>query len=141
VGLHRGIIGNDRARHAYALEMLDSFLPRNLKELIFPLLEDLPQNERLEMLDRVHPDMEVEPSRVLEAVAGKEDVWISSWPKAVALFLMGKSRDPAYEVFLSGFREHRTPLLAETALWALSRIQFHGDHGCGHPAPYKEEPC
>jgi AAA family ATP:ADP antiporter len=141
VGLRRGITGNDRARHAYALEMLDSFLPRNLKELIYPLFEDLPQNERLEMLDRVHRDMEVEPSRVLEAVAGKEDVWISPWPKAVALFLMGKSKDPAYEAFLSGFSAHRTPLLAETALWALSRIQFHGDHGLDHPSPDKEEPC
>jgi AAA family ATP:ADP antiporter len=141
VGLHTGMIGNDRARHAYALEMLDSFLPRDLKEWIFPVLEDLPRNERLEMLERVHPGMEMEPSRVLEAVAGKEDVWISPWPKAVALYLMGKSGDPIYEAFLSGFRGHRIPLLAETALWALSRIQSHGDHGWCHPAPDKEEPC
>ena len=45
-GLHRGITGDDRVRHAYTLEMLDSFLSGDLKELIFPLLEDLPQNER-----------------------------------------------------------------------------------------------
>ena len=141
VGLHRGIIGNDRARHAYALEMLDSFLPGELKELIFPVLEDLPQNERLEKLGRMHPGLELESTRVLEAVAGKEDVWISPWPRAVALYLMGKSGDPAYEALLSGFRGHRTPLLSETALWALSGIQSRGDHGWGHPSPDKEEPC
>ena len=89
-GLRRGIIGNDRARHAYALEMLDSFLPGDLREQIFPLLEELPQHERLEKLCRVHPGLEVESSRVLEEVAGKEDVWISPWPKAVALYLMEK---------------------------------------------------
>jgi len=89
-GLRRGIIGNDRARHAYALEMLDSFLPGDLREQIFPLLEELPQHERLEKLCRVHPGLEVEPSRVLEEVAGKEDVWISPWPKTVALYLMEK---------------------------------------------------
>ncbi len=121
--------------------MLDSFLPRELKERIFPLLEDLPQNERLERLGRVHPGLEVEPSRILEAVAGKEDVWISPWPRAVAVYLMGKSGDPAYEAFLSGLKGHRTPLLAETALWALSRIQSRGDHGRDRPAPGKEEPC
>ena len=140
-GLRRGIIGNDRARHAYALEMLDSFLPGDLREQIFPLLEELPQHERLEKLCRVHPGLEVEPSRVLEEVAGKEDVWISPWPKAVAIYLMGKSGDPTYEALLSGLRGHRTSLLAETALWALSRIKSRGDHGSGHPTPDKEEPC
>ena len=140
-GLHRGIIGNDRTSHAYALEMLDSFLSEDLKERIFPLLEDLPQDERLERLGRVHHGLEVEPSRVLEAVAGKEDVWISPWPRAVAMYLMGKSGDPAYEALLSGLGGHRTPLLAETALWALSRIKSRGDHGWDHPAPDKEEPC
>jgi AAA family ATP:ADP antiporter len=140
-GLHKGIVGDDRTRQAYALEMFDSFLPGNLKERIFPLLEDLPRDERLERLGRAHPGLEVEPSRVLEALAGKEDVWISPWPRALAIYLMGQSGDPAYEAPLSGFRGHRTPLLAETALWALSRIQSRGDHGCGHPAPNKEEPC
>lgn len=140
-GLHRGITGNDKANHAYALEMLDSFLPRELKERIFPLLEDLPQNERLERLGRLHPGLEVEPSRILEAVAGKEDVWISPWLRAVAVYLMGKSGDPAYEALLSGLGGHRTPLLAETALWALSGIQSRGDRGRVRPASDKEEPC
>jgi AAA family ATP:ADP antiporter len=140
-GLHRGITGNDRSCHAYALEMLDSFLSGNLKDLIFPLLEELPENERLERLDRAHPGLKVEPSRILEVVAVKEDLWISPWPKAVALYLIGKSGDPAYEALLSGLRGHRTPLLAETALWALSRIQSRGDQGWSHPAPNKEEPC
>jgi AAA family ATP:ADP antiporter len=140
-GLHRGVIGSDRTSHAYALEMLDSFLPGDLKERIFPLLENLPQNERLEKLGRAHPGLEVEPSRVLEAVAGKEDVWISPWPRAVALYLMGKGGDPAYEALLSGLSGHRTPLLAETALWALSRIQSRGDHACDQPVHDKEEPC
>jgi HEAT repeat protein len=140
-GLRRGIIGNDRTRHAYALEMLDSFLPADLKERIFPLFEDLPQNERLERLGRVHPGLEVEPSQVLEAVAGKEDVWISPWPRAVAIYLMGKSGDLTHEALLSGLGGHRTPLLAETALWALSRIKIPRRSRVGPSGPDKEEPC
>jgi HEAT repeat protein len=140
-GLHSGIIGDDRIRHAYTLEMFDSFLSGNLKELIFPLLEELPQNERLERLSRVHPGLEVEPSRVLEAVASKEDVWISPWPRAVAVYLMGKSGNPPNKALLSRLKGHRTPLLAETALWALSRIKSHGDHGWDHSEPDKEKPC
>ena len=134
-GLHRGITGDDRVRHAYTLEMLDSFLSGDLKELIFPLLEDLPQNERLERLSRVHPGLEVEPSQVLEAVAGKEDVWISPWPRAVAVYLMGKSGNPPNKALLSRLKGHRAPLLAETALWTLSGIKSRGDHGRDHSEP------
>ncbi len=139
--LHRGITGDDRVHHAYTLEMLDSFLSGDLKELIFPLLEDLPQNERLERLSRVHPGLEVEPSLVLEAVAGKEDVWISPWPRAVAVYLMGKSGNPPNKALLSRLKGHRTPLLAETALWALSKIKSRCDHGWDHSEPGKEKPC
>ncbi len=140
-GLHQGIVGDNRSRQAYALEMLDSFLPRDLKERIFPLFEDLHQNERLERLGRIHPGLEVEPSQVLAAVAGKGDIWISPWPRAVAVYLMGKSGDRLHEALLSRLKGHRTPLLAETALWALSRIKFGGDNGRARPAPDKEERC
>jgi HEAT repeat protein len=132
-GLRRGIIGDDRASHAYALEMLDSFLPGELKEQIFPLLDDLSGDARLERLGRVHPIPEMEPSRILEAVAGKGDAWISPWPRAVAVYLMGKSGDPAYETFLSGMGEVRVPLLTETALWALSEISSRRGRGSGRP--------
>ena len=92
-------------------------------------------------LGRVHPGLEVDPSRILEAVAGKGDVWISPWPRAVAVYLMGKSGDPAYETFLSGMGEVRVPLLTETALWALSEISSRRGRGSGRPASRKEEPC
>jgi len=140
-GLRRGITGDDRASHAYALEMLDSFLPGELKEQIFPLLDDLSGDARLERLGRVHPIPEMEPSRILEAVAGKGDAWISPWPRAVAVYLMGKSGDSAYETFLSGMGEVRVPLLTETALWALSEISSRRGRGSGRPESRKEEPC
>jgi hypothetical protein len=121
--------------------MLDSFLPGELKEQIFPLLDDLSGDARLERLGRVHPIPEMESSRILEAVAGKGDAWISPWPRAVAVYLMGKSGDPAYETFLSGMGEVRVPLLTETALWALSEISSRRGRGSGRPASRKEEPC
>ncbi len=140
-GLRRGITGGDRTRHAYALEMLDSFLPGNLKERIFPLLEDLPRDVRLERLGRVYGGIEIDPARILEAVAGKGDAWMSPWPRAVAVYLMGRSGDPVYEAFLSGMAEVRIPLLAETALWALSEISSRRSRRSDRPAPCKEEPC
>ena len=105
------------------------------------MLDDLSGDARLERLGRVHPIPEMESSRILEAVAGKGDAWISPWPRAVAVYLMGKSGDPAYETFLSGMGEVRVPLLTETALWALSEISSRRGRGSGRPASRKEEPC
>jgi hypothetical protein len=140
-GLREGIVGDDKTRQAYALEMLDSFLPGEVKGWIYPLLEDLSPHERLERLDRVHPGLEVKPSRVLETVADKEDVWISPWPRALAVYLMGKSGAPAPEALLSRMAGHRIPLLGETARWALSGIKPDSTTEGRRPTSGKEALC
>jgi ATP:ADP antiporter, AAA family len=42
----------DASRHAYAMEVLDAILPREIKASILPMLENLPPRETLEMLGK-----------------------------------------------------------------------------------------
>ncbi len=78
-------------RRAYAHELLEVTLPRELRELAMPVLERLDAGERLERLAARFPQAQREPvervREILELPAG----WATPWTHAVAVYCVAKA--------------------------------------------------
>lgn len=120
------------AQYAYALEILDTQLPTDLKSLVLPIAEDLPPRERLSRLAAAFPQrQQSRAERLLAIIDGPEARWCSAWARACALFAAGglPAREclPAVQAAVSA----DDALVRETAIWALARLEpaaSQGDH-------------
>lgn len=106
----------------FALEVLDNLLTAEVKQIVFPLLDDLTVAERLQALSVRFPQTAMEAdarlSNILETYYDKGLYWTRS-------ILMHKVGELELAGFENLVRENLTdpePLVRETALWALSRI-------------------
>jgi hypothetical protein len=68
---------------AYAIELIDTVLPHELRDRIRPLIEKLAPAEALAALDPAQPRLERTPR--LLAVVNREDPLLSSWTRAAAI--------------------------------------------------------
>ena len=129
----RAVVANlkaGREKAAYALELLDSLAPEEFRRLMHPLLEDLPQEERLSRLDKVYPGHKPEASGLLAAVAGQTRARLGPWSRALALYALGLPGEarPAGgqapelgQVLAQGLGDP-SAVVRETAQWAMDRM-------------------
>jgi hypothetical protein len=78
-----------REKRAYALEILDVTLPRELKPLLMPLLDDMPDRST-----RLSPHFPQSPASVeqrLRELLDCSDAWINPWTRACALEAVANS--------------------------------------------------
>ena len=102
-------------QRAHALEVLDNHLSSELKEMIFPLLDDLSTQERLSKLQRYEASESLSAEQQLHALLLQENSSISSWTRACALFVAGKIRFPGYQALATPFLQDQDLLIRETA--------------------------
>jgi hypothetical protein len=114
-------------RRSYALEILDTTLPGELKARVMPLMEELPIGRRLQRLRESmdHPVLEpgarvqtaLEPGRAGDA-----------WLRAACVHAVGQlPADTQSRALLTHYAAQADPLLAETAMMALIRLQPAAD--------------
>ena len=109
-------------KKAHALEVLDNLLPRELKALIFPLIDTLAPRERAKQLHLLFPQPRLDRTARLRETLAHTDGHTNAWTRACALYVAGKSRDAGWSPqAVAGFSDH-DPLVRETALWTLSRV-------------------
>jgi hypothetical protein len=76
------------AQQAYALEIIDTQLPADMKAGVMPLCEDLPPASRLARLSVAFPQTKLSREERLNAiVAGPEAAMFSAWARACALYI------------------------------------------------------
>jgi len=76
-------------KRAYALEILDVTLPRDTKDLVLPLCEELPVAERCRRLAG-HFDFAPRPREErLRELVGRPDAWLTPWARACAVYSAG----------------------------------------------------
>ncbi len=114
-------------RRAYAHELLEVTLPRELRDLAMPILESLDPAVRLDRLGERFPQaprLPIERVReILELPAG----WATAWTHASAVYCVGKAgalelREP---VAVLAEQDERW-LVRETALWAATELGASG---------------
>jgi AAA family ATP:ADP antiporter len=105
----------------YALELIDAFMDPEFKEIILPLLDDLPLTMRLRRLETRFPQQRLGFEGRLKDIINCEYIKADKWTKACALYALaaGPGEDIADELVAQLFNPES--LLRETAAWGIYR--------------------
>ncbi len=104
----------------YALELLDVFLPEDIKQKIIPILDDIPESERVKRLQIFFPQIELETHEILKAIVNRDYSQTNRWTKACAFYslrFVDSTADYSLELVANLFNPDE--LLRETAAWTL----------------------
>ncbi len=111
------------AQRAYALEVLDTQLPADLKGLVLPVAEDLPPAERQAKLAAIFPQArQTRAARLQALIAGPEAAWFPAWTRACALFAAGSLPAPECADAVRAAADEAELWVREAAGWALARL-------------------
>jgi HEAT repeat protein len=118
-----------RDKRAYSLEILDVTLPRELRELVLPLCEELPAAERRRRLEGLIPQDRLEGLARLGELLAAPPERVTPWTRAAALLAVGRlgPRGAALAAGLEAAGGHaQEPIVRETAAWARERVAGRG---------------
>ncbi len=126
---HALLRGNSHGR-AYAIEILDRLLPKDLARKLPPLFElrnDATRAAQLRAMTRLGvPDL---PDLLTTLVLQPPGTHLG-WTSIAALYVMGARPNEVFVPVLQSIQDHADPIVLETLTWALRR---HAD--LTHPAP------
>jgi ATP/ADP translocase/HEAT repeat protein len=109
-------------KKSVALELLDSLISRELRDVVFPVIEELPFEVRLKRLRAFFGHSSLGRDGRLREIIFHSEKTTTSWTKSCALYMVGKvcitSLHDAAVSALSSPEE----LLRETAVWAMGHL-------------------
>lgn len=107
---------------AYALEIIDLLVSPDIKEMLLPLLEDIPAEECVESFKNRFPQETLEYKDRLADIINKDFSRINRWTKACAIKEIGNFTGQEITSLLTAFCNHSDPLLMDTAIRALRGV-------------------
>ena len=113
----------DAQKQAYALEILDTLLDKELSRQIIALLDDtISDNERLEKLESVHPQPSlVKIERLQAIVQGNADI-VHPWTRACTIYALAEMGHKDSIAIIGEALKLPSAIVRETALWALDKL-------------------
>lgn len=96
-------------KKAYALEVIDTLIPHEMKVNLFPLLEDLPTAERLRRLAGSFPQQSLGLNRRLQEMATGPVERLTPWMRACALWALSGREPETYRDCLDDLRRAPDP--------------------------------
>ncbi len=116
-----------KEKRAYALEILDVTLSRELKDLVLPLCDDLTLERRCELLEPHFAQGRASREARIEEVLTRPEAWVTPWTRACAAYTAGLLRASGTERAVRAAAGSSERLVAEAAVWALARIVAQGE--------------
>lgn len=116
------IESKDPTARVYALEIGDMIIADDIKELFFPVFEDLSIQERISRFSARFPQEELSPVRRLYDIINKPFAQSNLWSKVCAIQLLGlqpRDENQETEIFLAANLVHPESVLGEIAAWTL----------------------
>lgn len=71
---------------SYAVELLELFVNEEIKPYLFPLLEDIPGQERVRRLSNYYPLRRMETDELLKSIINRDINYLSRWTKVCAIY-------------------------------------------------------
>lgn len=104
---------------AYGMELLDMFLSAELKPKLFPLIDDISVQEKINQLIIFFPREKFDPLSLLNNIINRDYNQLSRWVKACALYDLAfqEGYETNYAVLSHIFNKDR--LLKEVAAWLV----------------------
>jgi hypothetical protein len=106
----------------YAIELLDVFLSDQLKQRVIPILDDIPDADRIGRLDVFYPRVRLDSKLVLKFMINRDFTQSNRWTKACVLYQIGVSKVSDFKLDLIAQMFNPDTLIREVAAWALKRI-------------------
>ena len=106
----------------FALEVLDNLLTAEVKQVVFPLLDDLTVAERLQALSVRFPQAKLAAEQRLHHIMSQYYDQSLPWTRAVLLHKIGELKLAEFESVIRGSLNDQDALVRETALWALAQL-------------------
>lgn len=105
---------------AIGLEVLDNLVSQDVKAMILPLFSEIPVDQQLSRLkDHAPPERHDREALQRELITNTA---LLPWTRACAIYLAGKSRDMAFMDLVRSVTNDPSPLVRETAAWAVSAL-------------------
>ncbi|NJK83738.1 MAG: hypothetical protein HC912_07890, partial [Saprospiraceae bacterium] len=112
-------IGDEDGR-TLALELMNLFVEEKVKQILFPILEDISIQDRLRKLRNYFPrERKSAVYKVLEALIIRDFRYTNRWTRTVAILALVQEDAPFDEDILVATIFHPDSLLQETALYTL----------------------
>lgn len=119
IKVHDNFATGSPDRRAFALELFESTVDKELNDLILPFLEDMDRENRLEYLLRYFPEPALGLEDRLGEIASKADLWQNPWVRACAVEATMLA-DPSHtEEIASSLLSDSEELVRETARYVL----------------------
>ena len=106
----------------YAIELLDVFLSDQLKQRVIPILDDIPDSDRINKLDMFFPRVKLDSRLALKFMINRDFTQSNRWTKACILYQIGLSKQKDFKLDLIAQMFNPDNLVREVAAWALHQI-------------------
>jgi ATP:ADP antiporter, AAA family len=112
----------------FALELLNVFIDDDIKQILFPLLDEMPHHEKLQRLQVYFPREKLNEAEVLLHIINRDYNSINRYTKALAMckFILLPDVKVTDDLIANLFNQDA--LLRETAAWAIyliSKEEYH----------------
>lgn len=109
-------------KRAYALEAFDNLLAQDLKDVIFPLIDDIQLAQRLKHLDPLFPQKSHGKLERLSEIVARPSASASAWSQTCGLYIMGQLGHEQFAEIVTPALASSIEMVRETAVWTLGRI-------------------
>jgi HEAT repeat protein len=120
---HENLRFGSPEKRAYALEVLDVSIPSNLKDELFPFVEELSDDQRLERLAGVYPQPNRNQEQSLRELLSAPAGYLMAWTKATALSTLRETSQIDLADSVEAILAAPEPILRETAIWTLASLR------------------
>lgn len=106
----------------YAVELLDVFLSDQLKQRVIPILDEIPDYERISKLDMFYPRVKLDSKLALKFMINRDFTQANRWTKACILYQIGLTKQADFKLDLIAQMFNPDNVVREIAGWALHQI-------------------
>ncbi|MBC8109856.1 MAG: hypothetical protein H7Y04_02215, partial [Verrucomicrobia bacterium] len=122
IGLVRENVESDTSEgKVYAVELMDVFISKNLKSILFPLLEEVSVSERINALQAYFPRKKYDSNEILEQIINADFNHLNRWTKSCALYASAFNVNAQVSKNLMAQLFNPDKLICETAAFAIRR--------------------
>jgi len=92
--IRESIESQDQKARVYALEICDMTVSEEIKDLFFPLFEDITIHEKLQRFRYRFPQEKLTFGDRIRSIVQQKPAWVNPWTRACALDILGRLNDP-----------------------------------------------
>ncbi len=118
------LFNKNTEKKSTALEVIENVISQDLKEMVFPLLENVDADQRLRKLNPHFPQTRLGIDDRLMDIVDRDETWVSSWTVCCALYVMAQFPKRKYQkAVLQRLSVNNSSMVRETAMWTLRNLE------------------